>query len=870
LKKPYLSKIFGVVLLINGGLALSQPNLITGRVFLQTTVLANASITALRNEEIISFARSDSSGRFTVSCMGNCKGLIINVSHISSSTVNLRTDSILNKLSDLLIVLQQEDNNLPEVVVKSNHVPIVQKGDTTSYAISGFADSTERSLEDLLKKLPGFSVSNDGKLSYQGKEVSRLLIGGSEIYGKDYAIGTKNITPFIFDSIQAIQRYQKNPILREFLPGSETIVNLVLSETAKLRTKGGVDANIGNAYDNTLNVYRFDKRKKVVGLYTGNNAGAGNTQYQADGNQDPTFVNPIDLKNIVNVSKPSEGLRGTRDLFNHTHFGDIRLVTTTTTKIKTYRLSLKSERLTQQSEQTEGSASNPDDIAYRSINGLDWTNLGLQLNFGTTSSKPNTYTDRKWNLSLDRAVTSNAISLNNQSIAEMGEFTTYGVNFLGNKTRKITPIIPLTTGLSFGFEGSRQPYMVSPKFLLAPTSIFNELSGLRNQTSVIYATTFGEIIQKRKYLLHTYRYALRSSAGILHCQSFSKSNQDSLLFEQNWQHLNAELSTGLVKKWQSGSASVEGALKFNCLAAGINQKASIFPAFKFKTETKLSKKTMMLLILSRDIRIPTAVNFLNELTLVNYNTIRQGLKRIDFIPTLSLFALTSYNDFLSGSEAGLSVLLVSRSRDIYSNIVFNANSTQTVLLFDRGNTISNASLYASKFISGLNAYMKIEAQGGSSEAFNFIQGVPTSFLFKNVSLSLEGRTAFSLPVNFVARFKSGLSFVQTNNQSSFKQLGTNHLQIKSKLTIFKSCLISIDFERFSNSSEVQRFGQRNVFTFLNSSIRYPIRKLNLTLTAYNLLGENRFITASNSGLTNSVFSSNIQGRILMIGGQFLF
>ncbi|TAD92610.1 MAG: hypothetical protein EAY75_02090 [Bacteroidetes bacterium] len=837
---------------------------------LQKAALANASIMALKGEEIIAFARSDSSGKFSLSCMGNCNGLTIRVSHVSSNTVNLRTDTISHKLSNLLIELQQDDNSLPEVVVKSNHIPIVQKGDTTSYAVSGFADSTERSLEDLLKKLPGFSVSNDGKLSYQGKEVSRLLIGGSEIYGKDYTIGTKNITPFIFDSVQAIQHYEKNPILKEFLTGNETVVNLVLNKDAKLKTKGAVDGNVGNGYDNTLNLYRFDKNNKAVGLYTGNNIGTSNAQYQADEQLDPTFVNPIDLKDMVNISKPNVGLRGNRDLFNQSHFGDVRLVRTTATKTRTYRLSLQRERLTQQSEQTDGSALNPDNIAFRSIYGLDFTNLGLNLNYGVTSSKPNTYSDRKWNLKLDRARTNNGINLNNQSITEFGDFATYGVNYLGNTTRKLATNIPLTTGLSFGFEGSQQPYTVSPKFLLAPTNIFSNISGLKNQTAVVYATTFGEIIQKKKHLIYIFEYALRSSAGTLKADSYSKSIGDSLLWKENWQHANADLSMGLGKKWRWGSARAEGTSKFNYLASGGNQKSSVFPAFKLVLDAKPTKKTMVLLVMNRDIQIPRAVNFLNEPIITNYSNIRQGLEQINFIPTSSLFGLASYNNFVRGTEAGLSVLLVKKSRDIYSNIVFDVNSIQTALIFDRGNTLFSSSLYAAKFVSALSSYVRIEAQGGSSEAFNFIQGVPTSFSFKNMSISIEGRTSFSLPVNFVVRFKNGLSFLQTNDQASFKQLGTRHLQIKSKATIFKSCLLSLDFEGFSNSSEVARFGKRQLFTFLNSSIRYPIKKINLTLTAYNLLGENRFLTASNSGLINSVSSSTIQGRIIMLGGQFLF
>ncbi len=53
-------------------------------------------------------------------------------------------------------------------------MPVTMKGDTLIYNADSFKNGTERKLEDVLKKLPGVEINDDGEIEVEGKEVTKL------------------------------------------------------------------------------------------------------------------------------------------------------------------------------------------------------------------------------------------------------------------------------------------------------------------------------------------------------------------------------------------------------------------------------------------------------------------------------------------------------------------------------------------------------------------------------------------------------------------------------------------------------------------------------------------------------------------------
>jgi hypothetical protein len=72
-----------------------------------------------------------------------------------------------NNMSSLTIRLSA--GALNEIVIRAEALPVVVSSDTTEYSVRAFSDSTEFSVEDLLKKIPGIQVDNNGRITVGGK-----------------------------------------------------------------------------------------------------------------------------------------------------------------------------------------------------------------------------------------------------------------------------------------------------------------------------------------------------------------------------------------------------------------------------------------------------------------------------------------------------------------------------------------------------------------------------------------------------------------------------------------------------------------------------------------------------------------------------
>lgn len=75
-------------------------------------------------------------------------------------------------------------------------------GDTISYTVDSFNKNALATAEDVLKRLPGVTISADGKIFKDGKEVSKILINGKEYLSSNIQILTQNIPSEILDKIE--------------------------------------------------------------------------------------------------------------------------------------------------------------------------------------------------------------------------------------------------------------------------------------------------------------------------------------------------------------------------------------------------------------------------------------------------------------------------------------------------------------------------------------------------------------------------------------------------------------------------------------------------------------------------------------------
>lgn len=84
--------------------------------------------------------------------------------------------------------------------------PIVIKKDTIEYNASSFKTTENDVLEDLLKKLPGVEVSEDGTVTANGQTISKITIDGKTFFLDDPQLASKNIPAKIIDKVKVVEK----------------------------------------------------------------------------------------------------------------------------------------------------------------------------------------------------------------------------------------------------------------------------------------------------------------------------------------------------------------------------------------------------------------------------------------------------------------------------------------------------------------------------------------------------------------------------------------------------------------------------------------------------------------------------------------
>lgn len=237
--------------------------------------VAYAGVTLINSEgRVIAFDNSDSKGGFMVDLPATSKqndSLFLRIKHLGYREVNIALKPEQNQYN---ILMKAQAIDLSEVQVKSRP-KIVSHGDTLSYDVGSFAKSEDRSIGDVLKRLPGIEVSDNGQIKYNGRAISSFYIDGDDLLSDKYTIGTKTIPHAIVKGIEVLQNHQPLKVLKGKVMSDQIAVNLVIKEEAKLSMSGQakLGAGLPHQYDGELNAILFNKKYKMLNVLKGNNVG---------------------------------------------------------------------------------------------------------------------------------------------------------------------------------------------------------------------------------------------------------------------------------------------------------------------------------------------------------------------------------------------------------------------------------------------------------------------------------------------------------------------------------------------------------------------------------------------------------------------
>ncbi|MBR4233305.1 MAG: outer membrane beta-barrel protein [Bacteroidales bacterium] len=104
------------------------------------------------------------------------------------------------------IRLQVDEQFLQAAVVSDIGNPIVVKQDTVEFNAASFRVGANAMLGDLLKRMPGMEVTEDGKVTFNGAAIDKLTVGGRTFFFGDQSTALSNLPAAVVDKIRVIDR----------------------------------------------------------------------------------------------------------------------------------------------------------------------------------------------------------------------------------------------------------------------------------------------------------------------------------------------------------------------------------------------------------------------------------------------------------------------------------------------------------------------------------------------------------------------------------------------------------------------------------------------------------------------------------------
>lgn len=280
------------------------------------------------DDKIIDYTQTDDKGYFEI---------ILESRDLKSIVLETSILGYLSSQKELLLL--KEDNNhyevnfnltetsirLDEVYIETSRKAINIKQDTTFYDINQFKDGSERVVEDILKKLPGISVSENGAIKFKGKQVTQVLLDNDNVFDSNYTVGTKNIGSEIVEGIQAIEDYNTNPLLKGIKTSEEIAINLILKK-GKYDVSGNGEIAFGFDDKKLLkaNVLSVSKKVKGFSTFSHNNIGEDYSPYNFVSNSiDIGKANEFEQRssNLVQSINSNSSISDDRVRINNNFFG---------------------------------------------------------------------------------------------------------------------------------------------------------------------------------------------------------------------------------------------------------------------------------------------------------------------------------------------------------------------------------------------------------------------------------------------------------------------------------------------------------------------------------------------------------------------
>ncbi len=233
--------------------------------------LASASVTIEEpgKNAILAYGISNAKGEYKVSVSSAESNLDLKIKAFNQKPI---TQTIKNDDQKLNFSMDSQATEIQEVRLKTKL--ITKKGDTISYDLKSFENKNDRTLADVLKKIPGIEVNKDGTVLYQGEAINKFYVNGKDLMEGGYGTINNSLPKDAVSKVEVLENHQPVSILRDKVPSEQAALNIKLKKSVTMTGRGEIGAGFSPLLWNVkLTPMFFGQKNQWVINYKANNNG---------------------------------------------------------------------------------------------------------------------------------------------------------------------------------------------------------------------------------------------------------------------------------------------------------------------------------------------------------------------------------------------------------------------------------------------------------------------------------------------------------------------------------------------------------------------------------------------------------------------
>jgi len=803
-----------------------------------------------------------------------------------TKSVPLTTDGQKNIIINE--ILKEKSLELDEVLLKSDR-PISIKKDTISFKTKFFAQGNEQTVEDLLKKIPGLQIDNEGTIKIGNQEIEKLMVDGSDFFEKGYKVLSKNMPAYPIEEVEVLKNYSNNPLLKGIEQSNKVALNLKLNEKSKNIWFGNFEAGYGNDqyYEFLGNLMNFGKKNKFYFLTNLNDIG-----YDATGNvenlvrsfnaNEPSGIG--DTKqgyDLLSLSAPTLNFKKERTNFNNAELVSLNAIFNPTEKLEIKPIAFLNwdeNNFFRNSVETVTTNSvnftNTEDNKVRNKEKIAFGKIDLEYKISKTQLLEST---TKYNNG-DYRNTSNLLFNGTSTIENLNTDNTLFDQKI-NYTNKLSEKKALLLTGRYIEEKTPQRYRINRFFYedLFP-EVTNIISVIQESTNKMQFAGFSaHLLNKDK---NENRYEIELGNQYRKDNLFSRLSlvEDGDIAERPFGYQNNV-------NYQVNDLYVKGKyiykIKNLSLVSSIN-------LHQFSNSLKIQdlETTENPFFINPSIGFNWKINEKNKIS----SSYQFNKNNAEIIDVYSDFVLTGFRSFSKGTGNFNQVdassftlnyqlgnwsdrffantsLFFFKNNDFFStNTILDKNFSQSQKILIKDRSSLNISTNLDYYFKSLSSNLKLDLGYSKSDYKNIINNSDLRKInSENFEYGLELRSSFKGFFNYHFGTKWNTNTIETTIDNSF----TNNLSFLDLLFVFNQ---KFDLQIQSEKYYFGNLQKDKKFYFLDFESRYKIKenKLTLGLSGKNLFNTEKFKDVSISDIGTSTTEYRLLPRYVLLKLEFRF